>query len=325
MNATDKRLKFAQLSDIHLMQAGDCQCWWMTAAPDKVLEQAIAQVNAIPDLDFVVFTGDLVDKADAGSFERFRAIVRQLNVPYYCSVGNHDIEDVPRAQRVGDRFNRRDFMDWCREQFFCKPAPTGLAEFSVSPMPGVRLIAIDASIGTHPDPQGTIRPQQLEWLQAELDAHPHDVVIVLIHQPPIASMVFRKYRIVPAQAKQLCRVLASHDHVAAVLSGHLHVPKVSARNSTAFMTAPPLIGPVSAFRTIELAAVAPPSLTSRPAWGKLTYHWHHVSLDDAQPTPLWHAFVMGTLSDRQGILPVNLPPSWTNLPLRAPACVGSSR
>ncbi|MEM9511484.1 MAG: metallophosphoesterase [Cyanobacteria bacterium P01_E01_bin.48] len=324
MNATEPRLKFVQLSDIHLMRPGDCRCWWMTDSPDKLLQQAIAQVNAIPDLDFAVFTGDLVDKADAACFQRFQAIVSQLNVPYYCSVGNHDIDDVPPELAVGDRFNRHDFIGWCRNQFFFKPAPTGLAEFSASPRPGIHLIAIDASIGTHPDPQGVIRSQQLEWLQSELDAHPHDVVIVLIHQPPIASVFFRKYRILPAQAKQLCRVLASHSHVAAVLSGHLHVPKMYARHSTAFLTAPPLIGPVSAFRTIEIAAVASPAPSSRPAWGQLIYRWHRVRLDEAAPTPLWHAFAMGTRSDRQGIFSVNLPPSWTSAPSRTPAVAGSS-
>ncbi|MEO0854482.1 MAG: metallophosphoesterase, partial [Cyanobacteria bacterium J06648_11] len=312
-------MKFAQLSDIHLMRSGACRCWWMTGDPDALLDKAIAQVNAIPDLDFVVFTGDLVDSADAGCFQQFQRIVSQLRVPYYCSIGNHDYDDVPPARTERDRFNRRDFLHWCSQQFFFKSAPTGFADFSTSPLPGVRSIAIDASVGIHPEPQGVIRPEQLEWLQAELDTHPRDLIVILIHQPPLASAFYRNHRILPSHAQPLCRILNTHAHVAAVLSGHLHFPKAIARHGTAYLTAPPLIGPVSAFRTIEIAAVDSPAAIARPVCGQLTYDWHPVRLSESGPTPLWHAFAMGRRKDRQGTMPVNLPASWATAPEPAAA------
>lgn len=50
----------------------------MSDSPRRQLEAAVAHLNQVPDLDFVVFTGDLVDQADPESFEVFQEILAQL-------------------------------------------------------------------------------------------------------------------------------------------------------------------------------------------------------------------------------------------------------
>jgi 3',5'-cyclic AMP phosphodiesterase CpdA len=295
-------IRFAQLSDIHLMANPTCRCWWMTASPENQLQQAINQLNTIPDLDFVVFTGDLVDQADPASLAQFQKIVSQLQVPYFISIGNHDFDCFKRKGRL----DRYEFLQWCRQQFAFEPAATGLADYSLAPLEGIRLIALDASLGTFPDPQGVIRPIQLEWLQDQLQLHARDAVILLIHQPPVASVFFRKYRVLPEQAAPLCRLLELHGQVIAVLSGHLHVPKVYVRRRIPYLVAPPLVGPVSAFRLFEL------EFSAHKPQAILRYHWHKVHLTASEPpSPLWHGLVMGHPWDRHGelSLPIQLPQS----------------
>jgi 3',5'-cyclic AMP phosphodiesterase CpdA len=304
-------IKFAQISDIHLMVEERCRCWWMSAAPDKLLQQAIAQLQAIPDLDFVVFTGDLVDRADRASFEQFREIVSPLRVPYFCSVGNHDIATGRTA--CPQRFDRQQFVDWCRQQFSLQAASTGWADYSSSPIAGVRLIALDTSLGEWPEPQGMIRREQLEWLRAELAACPQEIVVIAIHQPPLASVLFRDYRLLPHYSRQLRRVLHSHPHVVAVLSGHLHTPKVYTRRHTTYLTAPPLVGPVSAFRLFELKVLPERAVRLPERWGVLRYDWYRVQLPEQEVKPLWHAIAMGRRSDRWGQTLVPLPPQWGKL------------
>ncbi len=293
-----RRITFAQLSDLHLMPPHGCRCWWMTDSPFAQLQTAITQLNAIPDLDFVVFTGDLVDQADAASFQQFHTCVQALNVPYYISVGNHDI-DHDQSQA---RYTRSDFIAWCQSQFDLIPAPTGFVDYSLAPAPGIRLIALDATLGIHPEPQGTLRPIQLDWLQQELYTHAQEWVIMLIHQPPVApSPLFRNYRICSQVAADLRGLLQSHGYIAAVLSGHLHVPKVYVRHQIPYLVAPPLVGPVSAFRVFELEPF------SSLDYGVLRYHWHHVNSRQSQVRPLWHGVVMGHYWDRHGLKEIPCP------------------
>ncbi len=300
-----KPIKFAQLSDTHLMAHSRCRCWWMADDPAAQLKRAIEQLEAIPDLDFVVFTGDLVDQADPESFAQFAEIVQQISVPFYLSVGNHDIDTT----RSNGRWDRAQFLNWCHDLFPFTPAPTDRCDYSLSPAPGIRLIALDACLGRFPKPQGRLTPLQLDWLQAELQAHAQEWVIILIHQPPLAPVFFRKYRVKPEQATAFHQLLTDHGHVAAVLSGHLHVPQVYSRAEIPYLVAPALVGPVSAFRVFELGQI-PSSANLGWSQGILRYHWHRVPTSLEQPDPLWRGWVMGRAMDRHGetILPV--PTRW---------------
>ncbi|MFS8901946.1 metallophosphoesterase [Synechococcus sp. H60.2] len=304
-----QRICFAQVSDVHLMPETGCRCWWMSDSPRHQLEAAVAHLNQVPDLHFVVFTGDLVDQADPESFELFQEILAQLRVPYYLSLGNHDVDTLRRK----GRFDREQFIRWCQSQFPLFPAPTGYVDYSLSPLPGIRLIALDASLGPFPLPQGVLRPSQLRWLGEHLQAVSEEWLILLIHQPPfiaptqVDAVVFRNYRLHREPAAALHALLASHGRVVAVLSGHLHVPKVQVRDGIPYLTAPPLVGPVSALRLFEVDL--------NPRRGILRYHWVYPL--DPGPRPLWHGLVMGTRRDRWGQIPLRAGGARSTLPAAA--------
>lgn len=295
-------MKFAQLSDIHLMPESACRCWWMHESAQVLLEQAIEQINGIPDIDFVVLTGDLVDRADPWSFERLQEVLGRLRIPYWASVGNHDFD---QQQRRG-RFGRQAFIEWCERQFAFDLAPTGFVDYVASPMPGLKIVALDASLGPFPYPQGRIRPEQLDWLQQTLNTYADEGILVLVHQPPLASrMLFRKYRILPDESLALRRVLQSHQHIVGVLSGHLHVPKVYRRRGIPYLTAPSVIGPVSAFRVFDVQQ------EYSPRWDNslvVRYDWHLLPMKD--PRPFWHGLMMGGRRDRRGQYRIPQPDQW---------------
>ncbi len=171
----------------------------------------------------------------------------------------------------------------------------------------MQLIALDASLGRFPKPRGRLRPIQLEWLAAELQAHRDRWVILLIHQPPVASVFFRKYRVVPEEAATLRRLLRQHPQVAVVLSGHLHIPILYTDHRLPYLIAPPLVGPVSAFRVFDLD---PPTLAQRSTQAHLRYHWHHLPQGTTDPRPLWHGMFMGRPQDRHGELGLRIPTHW---------------
>lgn len=53
-------------------------------------EDAVAAINRLDSVDFVIHTGDLSDFGLKLEFELQRNILNKLNVPYVCLLGNHD-------------------------------------------------------------------------------------------------------------------------------------------------------------------------------------------------------------------------------------------
>lgn len=74
-------VKFLQVTDVHLSQDNA-----------KYLEQFVDDVNNnYNDLDFVVFTGDNIDKANPKDLLLFLDTVKNLKVKPYILLGNHDL------------------------------------------------------------------------------------------------------------------------------------------------------------------------------------------------------------------------------------------
>lgn len=69
--------RFALLSDIQ-------------EALDRV-QDIYARMNQDPSIRFVLSAGDLTERGAPEEFERFQLELRSLRVPYYATLGNHDI------------------------------------------------------------------------------------------------------------------------------------------------------------------------------------------------------------------------------------------
>ena len=59
-------LKFAQISDVHFYTGDDNTTYKLRAESGRLFDDAVSQVNETAGLDFVMFTGDQIDK----SFEK---------------------------------------------------------------------------------------------------------------------------------------------------------------------------------------------------------------------------------------------------------------
>jgi len=78
----------------------------------------IAKINATPDIDFVVHSGDLVDFGTQDEFEWMHELLSTMNYPYVAVVGNHDLigngDEIYRMMYGPDNFsftfNRNKFI-----------------------------------------------------------------------------------------------------------------------------------------------------------------------------------------------------------------------
>jgi predicted MPP superfamily phosphohydrolase len=88
--STSGSLKFVQLSDVHFLENGTNTAYKMTGETPKLLDDAINQINEQKDVDFVMITGDLIDKPFEKELGAVLPYLEKLNYPWYFAFGNHD-------------------------------------------------------------------------------------------------------------------------------------------------------------------------------------------------------------------------------------------
>ncbi|MHC1761492.1 MAG: metallophosphoesterase [Negativicutes bacterium] len=183
-------VKFAVISDPHIsipQQKGVADGFKLGLQSQMLVEKTVAELNKIPDLKFVLVAGDLTQDAEPWNIDALRRILDVLTVPYFVTLGNHDLSAVPHN---------------------LKDQPITLSKFTVAGaflgksggmVPGytyyakevakdLLLINLDTSRAQVYDPNagmndfgGYVDPAQLRWLENTLKANQDKTIIVLHH------------------------------------------------------------------------------------------------------------------------------------------------
>src|SRR5574344_1109948 len=85
-----KDLKIIQVTDSHV-SVGDAFSTRDTENSISVLRKTIEDINSVPDVDFVIFTGDNIDHSNNIDLKAFLKIANKLHVKYYMVIGNHEV------------------------------------------------------------------------------------------------------------------------------------------------------------------------------------------------------------------------------------------
>lgn len=153
---TQTTFKFAQLSDIHIVK-GD-------SMPLIDLKRSIKQINASPDIDFVLVTGDLTDNGDRASLYTVKETLSTLNKKYYIIPGNH--ETTWSESGLTD-FSRL----WGSERFSFVHKGFLFLGFNTGPF--IRMA------------YGHVVPQDLTWIKHEIEQKGQGKKIILVTHYPI--------------------------------------------------------------------------------------------------------------------------------------------
>jgi 3',5'-cyclic-AMP phosphodiesterase len=149
-------------------------------------------INAEPELDFLLGAGDLTDEGEVDELEEFQRELAALDVPYYTTLGNHELADRPPAYQ--DWFGRANF------QFIHR---------------GVYFTLLDSA-------SATIDPLANEWLDTWLSNGRKSVHVVAMHIPPLDPVGTRNAGFASrAEAAALLAKLAEAG-VDLTLYGHIH-------------------------------------------------------------------------------------------------------
>jgi predicted phosphodiesterase len=125
------------------------------------VHEVFERMNQDPELRFVVSTGDLVNTGALDELQHFQRELERLSVPFYSTVGNHEMG--------ADAHAWHDLFGPFNVHFGFK---------------GVRFSLVDSG-------NATIDPHVYDWLDGWLDAARDQVHVVLTHVPPLDPVGLR--------------------------------------------------------------------------------------------------------------------------------------
>lgn len=234
-------LKFAQVSDVHFLENGANTTFKMTGESPRLLDDAIDQINGYKDIDFVMFTGDLIDKP----FEKeLRAVLPHLNklsAPWYFAFGNHD-------RCVGGYLNTLVYMDVLREnnQNYTFKNPY----YSFEPKKNYKVIVLDDIITNEITSNGFVDEGQLAWLKKELDRSKGETVLIFMHAPIVEPFASPNHRV--KNSTSVTSLIESYKNPIGVFQGHYHATKITQKNNVLYVNSPALVSYPNAFRIITV-------------------------------------------------------------------------
>ncbi len=148
---------FALLTDTHISNSNP--------QPLEDLQRSVADINAMPDVDFVIVSGDLTESGDRRALETVKNELDRLRVPYYATSGNHETT-----------WSESGVMDFSRvfgsNRFAFTYDSTFFVGFNSGPV--IRMA------------DGHVAPQDIAWLKEQLDSvanHGNSKIIVVTHYP----------------------------------------------------------------------------------------------------------------------------------------------
>ena len=186
-----------------------------TELPAVVSALRAAVAKHMPDV--VVLSGDITQRARASQFAAARAFCDSLNVPVLAVPGNHDIPLYHAFDRV-----LRPYRNY--ERYF------GAREW-VASHGGLGIVGFDATSPWR-HTRGKLTAAHVEDKLAAARAQAGDAMLIAVVHQPVAVAWPEDTDEILINAHAVAEVFARY-RVAAVLSGHVHVPML-AQSDTIF-------------------------------------------------------------------------------------------
>lgn len=198
-------LRFAVLTDLHFVPAGQTIYGF---DPRACLARALAFLQTLPRVDFLVIAGDLCDRGEPGAYDSLRAALAGLSVPVIPMVGNHDNRGHFRAAFPEAPDDGHGFVQ-------------GLHVFSQA-----SLITLDTLDEDAPGHHGRLCDTRLAFLEDALSRAPSDRPVLLFqHHPPmtlsIPPMDAIRLRDADAELATFARAGRRPEYL---FMGHVHRP-----------------------------------------------------------------------------------------------------
>jgi Icc protein len=199
---SNKPLRIAQISDLHIKQPGQLAYGRVDTA--RALERCVAALNEFaPAPDFVVISGDLVDTPTIEEYDHLKRLLAPLKLPLAGIPGNHDGREMMRAA-----FPQAAYA-----------FPAGALNQTIA-LGDLDLILLDSHVPGQP--HGELEAATLQWLDATLAASASRPALLFLHHPPFIAGIWHMDRQNLHNAGDLAEIVRRHPRVQLVATGHVH-------------------------------------------------------------------------------------------------------
>ena len=239
--AANNNLRLAQVSDVHFSTFEENTSYKFLKKSPELLDDVIFQINTSGPYDFVMFTGDLVNKPKTNELVKFLTKASKINCPWYAINGNHDIAfDGP--------LNKEEFRKIlnCHNKYMSNQK----LYYAFTPKKGFRVICLDSIIDYKLTSNGEISLEQLKWLKEELDDHKKDVVVLCTHVPIEEPYHSSNHKM--NNEDEIKTLLGKYTNPIIVLQGHYHCVRAKQKGNIIYITSPSLVTFPNAFRVINI-------------------------------------------------------------------------
>ena len=218
--ASAKSIKFIQIADAMYGRGNN--------EAQGILDKAIADINKMNDIDFVVFSGDNITVGKKELLTAFIEDAKNLNKPFYIVTGDRDLNK-------SKKLDRDTYADIIHEEMgFRSPKSTNY----VFQKDKVVFIVVDGAKELINTPSGFFMPETLDWLETQLNKYKDSKVVILQHFP-IAHKTKNDTLYTP-NAIEYLKLISRHDNVIGVVTGHFNMNDELFYNGVYHITTPSL-------------------------------------------------------------------------------------
>lgn len=230
-------ISFLHLTDLHVSDPA-------TADPDLLtdtgatLGQALGMIAAMDGKPaFAIVSGDLTNRGDAASYRHLRARLAGLGFPLVYALGNHDT----RPGFYRGMLDRGHDLD----EPYCHDRLIG----------GVHVVVLDSSVPGRIG--GALDEASFAFLDRALSRHPDAAKIIVVHHAPALDAASQlAWETLGQEDSRRLAAAISGRNVAGILSGHVHVDRVSLWNGVPVVVGTGLHNAFDPLRQRGLRAVA---------------------------------------------------------------------
>lgn len=237
--AANNNLRIAQISDAHFSSFEENTSYKFLKKSGELLDDAIFQINTSGPYDFVMFTGDLINKPQTEELQKFTHHAQNLIYPWYAIPGNHDIA-------IDGPLTKKKFVETLGNKHCSN------IYYAFTPKKGFRVICLDSIIDNQITTNGEISEEEMAWLKEELENHAKDIVILCTHVPVIEPFSSPNHKL--KNEYELRKLLKTHKNPLVVLQGHYHATKIRQDENMLVVASPSLVTYPNAFRVININA-----------------------------------------------------------------------
>ena len=234
-------LKFVQVSDVHFSTRQTNTTYKLTGESPELLDDAVEQINAIPNVNFVMFTGDQIDKSFEKELSAFLPHAQKLVYPWYVAFGNHDT-------CIGGYLTPSVYLSLVSK--YNKNFNFTTPYYSFVPQKGYKVIVLDTIIRDRITANGEISPEQLQWLDNQISSSPKDTILIFMHVPIIEPYSSPGHKLL--NAEEVETVLKKYKNPMGVFQGHYHGAKITQKDNILYVSSAALVSYPNVFRVVNV-------------------------------------------------------------------------